>query len=354
MSDTQTALAVIPASAVSTIVSADKNDILGKLAAKVSGFKADVSTPTGRREIASLALQVASSKMDLIRLGKSLTEEWRASTSKVNAECKVIEEKMNALKDQVRAPLTAFEDAEKARVAGHEEALARISNLHPDLERTTSAEIAKAIAWRLEPEARNWQEFHQRAIDAHAATIQTLRRWKDTAEIREEEAAELAKLKAEEAERQRLATEEAQKRREAEIAERARIEAERRAAEAAVAEAKRVEQQRLAAEQEAERRVAKAQADAEAAREKAERDRMEAVEAERRRAAKEAADAKTEADRREANVAHKRKINNDVLAAIVLAIAENHSGNAAEASNIAKAIVTAIAAGKVPHTKISY
>lgn len=122
----RTALAVIPASAISVIVGADESDILGRLAQRVAAHKPDISTPKGRKEIASLAAEVASSKMGLIRLGKSLTEDWRKSTAAVNAECKVIEDRMDALKAQVRAPLTAFEEAEKARVNGHEQALARI------------------------------------------------------------------------------------------------------------------------------------------------------------------------------------------------------------------------------------
>ena len=36
--------------------------------------------------------------MDLIRLGKSLTKGWREQTKAVNAECRVIEERMDALR----------------------------------------------------------------------------------------------------------------------------------------------------------------------------------------------------------------------------------------------------------------
>ncbi len=43
-----------------------------------------------------------------------------------------------------------------------------------------------------------------------------------------------------------------------------------------------------------------------------------------------------------------------ILAAIMLAMSEVHTGNAEEADAIGKAIVTAIAKGAVPHTTINY
>lgn len=134
--DTGTALAVIR-TALPTILAADQNDILGKLAAKVQAHKPDISTAKGRDAIRSLSAEVASSKVTLVKLGKSLTEDWRAKTKAVNAECNMIEERMDALKEQVRKPLTDFENAEKARVSGHERALEELAE--------EAEKIAKAI-----------------------------------------------------------------------------------------------------------------------------------------------------------------------------------------------------------------
>jgi len=78
------------------------------------------------------------------------------------------------------------------------------------------------------------------------------------------------------------------------------------------------------------------------------------VEAERRRI-EAAAEAQRQADElRAANTAHRSGINRKVLAAIMLAMSEVHTGNAEEADAIGKAIVTAIAKGAVPHTTINY
>ncbi|MBL8999402.1 MAG: hypothetical protein JNL44_19280, partial [Gemmatimonadetes bacterium] len=157
-----TELAILPRS-VSVIIAADKNDLLGKLAEKIEAFEPDVSTVQGRKAIASLAAEVASTKMDLIRLGKGLTEGWRKSTAAVNAECKIIEERMDQMKVQVRAPLTAFEDAEKARVAGHETALAAIEALGQFDGNPTADEITQRIALLNDLPDRDWQEFNDRA-----------------------------------------------------------------------------------------------------------------------------------------------------------------------------------------------
>ncbi len=115
----------------------------------------------------------------------------------------------------------------------------------------------------------------------------------------------------------------------------ARIAAEAAATAQAAAKAKadaaeiaaRVERDRLAAEQ------------------RAERSRQDAIEAERRRVATEQATTAREAEKRAANLAHQRKIHRDILAALALLdLTEDQ----------AKAVITAIARGDVPHVSITY
>jgi hypothetical protein len=48
------------------------------------------------------------------------------------------------------------------------------------------------------------------------------------------------------------------------------------------------------------------------------------------------------------------KINREAVAAIVLAMSEAHKGTAEEAEEYARAIVTALAKGLIPHCKIEY
>lgn len=79
-----------------------------KEAAKVSG---DVSTNKARDEVRSMAFKIAKTRtaIDKARLG--LTEEWRTKTNQANAAGKAIKERLEALEDQVRKPLTDWEQA---------------------------------------------------------------------------------------------------------------------------------------------------------------------------------------------------------------------------------------------------
>ncbi len=282
-------------SALPTILAADKDDILGKLAAEIAEFEADVSTERGRKDIASMAHKVARTKMDLIRLGKTLTADWRAKVKAVNDECGVIEDRMDELKRQVRAPLDEFEARETRRVKAHEDALGEIEILAGVFVGETSAEITERLAKVPHVGDRDWQEFHTRAMRAIEVTKERLQAALKSAQDREAEQAELARLRAEAAERKRQDAIRRQREHEeriaAEAAEKARREAE------AKAEQERLEAERRAqAEREAAER-ARQEAEAQAAREKAEAARREQ---EARDAARRAEEARIAAEERAA------------------------------------------------------
>ena len=356
------ALTVLPKSMLPTVLAADKDDLLSKLAEKVKGFRGDVSTPGGRDAMRSLAAEVARTKGSLLRLADSVSEEARKTHKAIVAEKKIIEERLDELRDQVRAPLTEYENRERNRVAEHEAALARLA-VSPEMQHASSAELAEAIAARREPEARNWQEFHERAIAAHAQAIRQLSEWRCAAEEREAEQAELARLREAEAQRQREEAARLQAEREARIAaeaaERAQLEAEAKAK----AEAARQAEAAAKREREANEAAERAQRAAEAVEQRrkdeaaaAERRQAEAVAAERRRAEQAAeaerqrvareAEAKRQADERRAkDKAHRADVNRSALAALVLA---------GLSEGAAKSAVEAIALGKVPHVTITY
>jgi hypothetical protein len=109
------------------------------------------------------------------------------------------------------------------------------------------------------------------------------------------------------------------------------------------------ERERLSAEQ--------AEAAKEAAARQAERDRVAAVEAERAKVAREAAAQKAEDDRRAADKAHRAKINREVLSDL-LAVMEPldiaMDDGADIGTPIMRAVVEAIARGKVRHVGIRY
>jgi hypothetical protein len=331
--------------------------MLEKLEADVRAIATDISTPAGRKAVASLAHKVARSKTAFDGMGKDLAAEWKVKAKAIDTERARVWDRLEALQAEVRKPLDEYEAAEAKRIADHQNSLQAIIDLGTfgsDL--PASAEIISSLMALETLPDRDWQEFKQKAATARSETFAKLQALKEAALAREAESAELERLRAEQSARER---QEREDRIAAEAAARATREAEERAA----AEARRVadataEAQRKAdqdradaialaekTQRDAEAAAAKAESDRIAAAGRAEAERVAAVEAERRRVAEAEAAALAEAEARERNKAHKKAVNNDAKAALIAA-------GLSEADSI-KAI-TAIALGQVPNVKISY
>jgi hypothetical protein len=93
-----TALTVIPAGSVPTILAADTGDILGKLRAELAGFKRDGSTEKGRKECRSAADRVSTAKADLLRVARGLKESHQKTLKAIIAEEHVVEDQFNAFR----------------------------------------------------------------------------------------------------------------------------------------------------------------------------------------------------------------------------------------------------------------
>lgn len=332
-----------------------------------------VATKTGRDAIASVAYEVAKRKTALDNAGKALNDELRVSINAVDAERRQIRESLDALKDEVRAPLTKWEDEEAARVDALKARLDRVMRAQDMLPENPTAEQIGALLARVSDIAidSTWAEFTIEAARAKDATCATLRQWHVAAVQRENDAAELARLRAEaearaEVDRLRADAERAEAARvaaeKADVARLAKIEADaaERATKAAQDAEARVraeaDQQRVAAEQAA-RQAAKDAADREAA---LERQRVESE----ARHAKALAEAKADADRaaqaecdriaalakaeaearakRESDLAHRAKIKANIVDAL-----SAMRGNATP-----DAIAESLMSGKIPHVKV--
>lgn len=275
-----TSLVVIDATTLPTILAADKDDILGKLAREIAEHKADPSSPTGRAAIRTLAAKVATAKMDLVRLADTLKTDAQKVIKGVNSERNILVERMDALKEQVRQPLTDYEAIEAARVKAHEDALAALSELVVFEGEPAPFEIEERIV-KIEAHAdlREWQEFKQRASDARAMVVDCLNSKLTIAKARVAEREEAARLQAEQEEAARQEAARQQAEREAEIArqaaEQAKAEAEARAAEKAAEAARKAQEEQDRIERE-KREVEEREIEA---RERAERAEKEAAEA---------------------------------------------------------------------------
>lgn len=176
----------------------------------------DLSTVKSRAAIASVAHMVSKSKVALDEAGKALNEEARKAIGVVDAERRKIRERLDALRDEVRAPLTEYEAAEAARIKRLQ---ARIDTaFDPPALPSDSAGLREAIAAAeaVEIEDEEWGELLVAALKAKDAFLIRAKAALRDAEHREAMEAENARLKAEAAER--------------EEADRVRREAERKAA----------------------------------------------------------------------------------------------------------------------------
>lgn len=311
------------------------DDLYDRIVKKVSEHVPDVSTKAGRDAIASLAYKVARTKTTLDKQGKDLTEEWRKNTSKVNATRNLIAERLDALQKTVRKPLTDWETAEEARVARHQSALNNLLSFVTMAVRP-SDELKSMLATVSDTVVdESWDEFQIQAELAKVDAVSALTRLVDIAEKQEADARELEQLRAEKAARD--AAEQAKR------DEEERIERERQAEEQRKADAERIEREaREQAERDAQARIDAAEREAREANERAER----AAADERQRIADEQAAQLAEQKRREADIEHRRTINNTVVSALV-ACAEISPDQA-------KKIVAHMVSGLIPNVTFTY
>ncbi|MDQ9411895.1 cell envelope biogenesis protein TolA [Escherichia coli] len=300
MSEVTDLVVIEKANAMTVFQSADQiEEILQKVEREVMSFVPDITTAKGRKEIASLAYKVAQTKTYLDGLGKDLVAELKEIPKLIDANRKTVRDRLDELKAKARQPLTDYEE-EQARIKAEEEAKAAAEALAKQIE--SDHEIAILMD----------REFDRQREEA---------RLKAEQEKREHE----ERLKREAEEKARA---EAEAKAKAEIEAAARREAEAKAA------AERAEREKQAAI-EAERRKAQ---------EEAERIRRDAEAKEQARIAEEKR-IKEEEERRAKDKAHRKEVNNKILADLI---------KVGASEDVAKNIITAIVKGEVFATKITY
>ncbi|WP_193139607.1 hypothetical protein [Enterobacter asburiae] len=175
----------------------------------------DVSTRKGRDAIASMAHKVARSKTYIDNAGKDLVAELKALPKQIDESRRIVRERLDALKDEVRRPLTEWEaeqdriKAEEAMNALHAEAL--VMNESIDLQRAIQFEADHEMALlmnkdidRDREEQRRLAEQAQRERDERLKQEAAEQARRD-AEAKHKAEIEAERLKAKQAEDARLA-----------------------------------------------------------------------------------------------------------------------------------------------------
>ena len=315
--------------------------IIARLQEHAANAPSNVSTLKGRKEIAAYAYKFATSKSFLESFGKELADEQKAIPKKIDAARKLLKDTCDALRDQVRAPLDAWEAAEELRVSRHRAVVSDLEGLAQQARTLDLLIIRNAIhnVEGIDPD--DYEEFADevsRAKTAANAALTEARAAAVKAEADRAELEELRKLKAdrdaadakaaaENAEAERIARIEQEAAERAVKAERDKVEAEAHAERAAAA-AREAELERQAFEA----RRAQERAEQEAAR--------VAREAEQAKAQEEAATAAREADK-----VHRGKINREALDDLIAA---------GLTEDLAKIALTAIVRREVRHVAITY
>ena len=308
--------------------------LFGRVSENARSVVFDMSVKKDRESLKSFAYSLARIKTTVDNHGKELVSGIKQQAALIDADRKFWRDNMELLQDEIRKPLTDFEQAEKDRVAKHEEAIQFIKNHAPTADATTlklkgDIEFLENLSI-----GSQYEEYEEQAKLAKFDTLETLRKARVEQEKYEAEQAELERLR--QAEQARL-----QREHEERIAREAAEKATREAKEKARFEAERVQREKAEAEQ----REARLKAEKEAAELRAvqaaenERKRIEAEQFAQAEAVRKAAEA------READVAHKKLICSEALKGLTdLGVSVDQG----------KAILNAINKGLVPHVSIKF
>lgn len=174
---------------------------------KVGEFKADLSTATSRKAIASMAANVARSKKPIDDMGKKLAKEIIAGREKFSTA-------MDRIRDETRKPLTNWEATEGVRIQAHKNNIKDIESFSLVLDKSLAADFLREQYKSLEEidvESDSWEEFKQKAVIAKASALTLLGAAISDRQQFEDDQAELESLREAETQRQAQATIEPEK-----------------------------------------------------------------------------------------------------------------------------------------------
>lgn len=292
----------------------------------------DLTTQKGRDRIASLSAQVSRSKKVIEKPGRAYLKHLKESVKPVETHMRKFVDDCDKLRDEVRKPLTDWEEEQKARAQRLQAMVDEFGDQVQSMRQTLlsidvherEAFIDEIIAEVQEtPVDESFEDFQEAGQQAKDTALRDLRQSLEVAIIESDKA--------------RKAEEEAKAQRQREIKE---------AAERAAAEAKQK------SEAEAKARIEQAEREAEEAKQReayaAEQARQReeaAAAAERQRIADEQRRTAEEARIKAENVAHRKAVNNDVLSKLkALGLDEQ----------TAKAVITAAVKGELGALVINY
>lgn len=173
------------------------DDILAEIRARAFSFVSDMTTTKGREEIASQAYKVARTKTALDDMGKDLVADLKKRSGVIDTMRKTLRDNLDALKEEVRKPLTDFETAEKLRLDGHHLGIAGLRGLenfthYP----VTVDDITLRLEQVEEFSKRDYEEFQSQFDTVRDVAINKLSEMLSRTIKEEEDRKELERLRA--------------------------------------------------------------------------------------------------------------------------------------------------------------
>jgi hypothetical protein len=184
------------------------DNLLQAIETHVMAFIPDVSTAKGRSEIKSIAYKVAQSKTAIDDAGKNLVADKKKEIQAVDELRRSCRDRLDALKEKVREPLTNWELAEEQRKKRHADRLdelrllSQVYDENGAVNRSSALETALATAEATVIDG-SWEEFQAKAEETKADVIARLQGLIPIARQHEENEREVERLRKEAEERQR-------------------------------------------------------------------------------------------------------------------------------------------------------
>ena len=300
------------------------NQITQQAKAQAAELSGDINIKKNRTALSSLARTVASAKVSIDDTGKSLVEDAKAKIKIVDNNRKNVRDSLDALRDEIRKPVTEWEEAKKAEEAALEAEKALIKTLSQAIDENGNRKNSIQLREDFEKISQRIQSDNADIQAAAKDALNQLEQHIQAAEQYEAQQTEIARLEAEKAAREKA---EYEAKIAAEAAEKAKREAEAKAqAERELAERAKIEAQMKAEAAEREKQ---------AMQERMEVEKKAAAEAERMR---------IEAEQREIQEAEAKRAHEIYNVMISCEIEET----------AAKAFLLKLQNGEVPHLKICY
>lgn len=178
---------------------AEKLDALyGHVEKMARALVADPLTKEGASQIKSCARQIASVKKRIDDIGKDVVADLKKLPGQIDANRKSLRERLEALQDDIRRPVTEIEN--------REDEIDGIKSIHMRLANAASGDIHKELEFvrSIPLTEEKWHESLEKAKAAVEGEAKALALLLDTALKREKDAAELDKLRKNQEEADRI------------------------------------------------------------------------------------------------------------------------------------------------------